>query len=267
MSTWFSGAAAIFLRDLQIFRSYRMRLLSTVLTPLVGLTVFYYVSRLVHSSQFGAPDDYFGYVVIGTVILQVLTSTLTAPIGTLRSELMVGTFERIVVSPFGAVASLVSLAVFPMILGLTVAVVTLAYATLVFGLPLEWPTALAGLPVAVLGALSFAPFGLLMTAAALIFKQTNAGATFVVAGLSLVAGLYFPPSLLPAWIRWMSDVQPFTPAADLLRHLLLGTSVSGSTASALVKLIAFAVVMLPIAAMVLKASVQHSRRTGTITEY
>jgi ABC-2 type transport system permease protein len=101
----------------------------------------------------------------------------------------------------------------------------------------------------------------------LTFKGTNAGATFVVAGLSLVAGLYFPTSLLPDWIRWLSDVQPFTPAAELLRHLLLGTEMSGSALVALLKLIGFAAVMLPVAAIVLRTSVQRSRRTGTITEY
>jgi ABC-2 type transport system permease protein len=267
MTDWLTAAAAICMRDLRIFLSYRMRFLSTLLTPIVGVTLFYYVSRLINSPQVGSPDEYFGYVVVGTVILQVLTSTLTAPVGTLRAELMVGTFERLAVSPFGPVATLVALSIFPMILGLTVAFVTLTYAALVFGLALDWPSTIAGLPIALLGALSFAPFGLLMAASALSFKQTNAGPTLVVAGLSLVAGLYFPPELLPSWIRWLSDVQPFTPAANLLRHLLLGTPMSGSELSALLKLIGFALVMLPIAAFVLNASVQYSRRKGTITEY
>ena len=267
MRAWIAGAAALCERDMRIFFSYRTRFLTIGFTPIVGVTLFYYVSRLVNSPQVGSSDDYFGYVVVGTVILQVLTATLTTPLGTMRSELLVGTFERLVVAPFGPVASVLSLTIFPVFLGLAVALLTLSYAAIVFGVSIEWPMALAGLPVAALGAISFAPFGILMAGIALTVKQATAGAAIVVAALSLVAGIYFPPSLLPDWISWLSDVQPFTPATELLRHLLLGTPMSGTVQGAILELIAFAVVMLPAATFVLRASVTHSRRNGTITEY
>jgi ABC-2 type transport system permease protein len=121
--------------------------------------------------------------------------------------------------------------------------------------------------VAVLGAISFAPFGILLAGIALTVKQTTAGATVVVAALSLVAGIYFPPELLPGWISWLSEVQPFTPAAELLRHILLGTSTDEAALLSLLKLAGFAIVMLPIAALVLNVSIKHGRRNGTITEY
>lgn len=262
-----SATAALCERDFKLWKSYRMRWVTTVFTAVAGVTLFYYVSRLVNAPEVGDADDYFGFVVVGTAILQMLTSTLTGPIGTLRSELMTGNFERLVVSPFGPVGSIVSMTIFPMLLGLAVSVITLVFAALAFGLDLSGPEALLAIPVSILGALAFAPFGLLMAALALLFKGTNAGATFVVTGLSLVAGLYFPVSLLPDWIRWVSDVQPFTPAADLLRDLLLDTPADVSVAGSLVTLIAFAIVMLPVATLVLRAAVAKSRRDGTITEY
>lgn len=267
MTAALSAAGAIVTRDWRIFRSYRTRAVSMVIAAAVGVALFYYVSRLVHGSEFESPDDYFGFVVVGMVILEVLTSTLTAPIATLRAELLTGTFERMVVSPFGPVAAIVSLTLFPLALGMATGVLTLAIATAAFGLDLQWPSALAAIPVALLGALAFAPFGLLLAAAVTVFKQTNAGAALVVTGLSLVAGLYFPVSLLPGWIQWASDVQPFTPAVDLLRHLLVGTPMPGSAAVAVLTLVGFAAVMLPLAAFALGAAVNRGRRNGTITEY
>jgi ABC-2 type transport system permease protein len=262
-----SAAGAIFVRDWRIFKSYRTRAVSATVGAAVGVALFYYVSRLVQSSQFPTPDDYFGFVVVGMVILEVLTSTLTAPIATLRAELLTGNFERIVVSPFGAVASIASLTLFPLALGFAVGVVTIALAALLFGLDLHWATAPAAIPVGLLGALAFAPFGLLLAAAVTTFKQTSAGAALIVTGLSLVAGLYFPIALLPGWIQWTSDVQPFTPAVDLLRHLLVGTPMHGSAGAAVLKLAAFAAVMLPVAILLLRAAVDRGRRKGTITEY
>jgi ABC-2 type transport system permease protein len=118
-----------------------------------------------------------------------------------------------------------------------------------------------------LGALAFAPFGLFMAAALVIFKQTRAGATFVVTMLTVVSGVYFPVLLLPSWIRWLSDVQPFTPAVDLLRNVLVGTPLRESELLNFVKLLAFPAVMLPLSILIMNAAVELARRQGTVIEY
>ncbi len=262
-----TGAGAIFKRDLLIFMSYRTRLLSTLMSRVVGLILFYYVSRLVASKAVGSSDDYFAFVVVGLIIFGVLTSTLVTPVTTLRAELQAGTFERMVVSPFGAVRSIASLLAFPLALSVVLGLLSLVFAGVAFGLELRWDTVPLAIPVAALGALAFAPFGLAMTAAVVVFKQTNAGATLIITAVSLFAGVYFPISLLPGWIRWVSDVQPFTPAVDLLRNLLVGTHLHGSAVAELAKLAGFAVVTFPLALLLLRFAVNRSRTRGTIIEY
>ncbi len=250
-----------------LYRSYRTRFISTLITALVGVTLFYYVSRLINSPEVGSPDDYFGFVVVGTMTLEILTSTLTAPIGSLRAEMIAGTFERIVVSPFGPVPTIFSMTLFPVLLGLLTSFITLVFAVVVFGLALNFPDAILAFPVAVLAAFSFAPFGMLLAAVVMIVKQTNAGAGLIVTGVSLIAGLYFPVSLLPDWIQWASEVQPFTPAAELLRYLLIGTPLDNPAVVDVLKLVGFTVVMMPLSAVALRGAVRRSRRSGTITEY
>jgi ABC-2 type transport system permease protein len=131
---------------------------------------------------------------------------------------------------------------------------------------LHWSTVPLAIPAAALGALAFAPFGLGMTALVVVFKQTNAGATLVITGVTLLAGVYFPVTLLPDWIQWASDVQPFTPAVDLLRNLLVDTPLRDSAAVELLKLIGFTAVTLPLSLLALQAAVRLSRRRGTIIE-
>jgi ABC-2 type transport system permease protein len=263
-----AAAIAIFRRDLAMFASYRMRFLTTLFSLAVSMTLFYYVSRLVRADSVGSPDEYYAFVVVGLVLLGVLTSTLTLPVSTLRAELLAGTFERIVVSPFGPVRSVISMLLFPLAMSFVTATLSLIYATLVFGLDLQWPDALLGLPVALLAAAAFAPFGLLMCAGVVLFKQTNAGAAFVVTGLTLLAGIYFPVALLPGWIEWASYVQPLTPAVDLLRHLLVGTPLrSGGPWTELLRIACFAMALLPLSVAALAAAVRRARRRGTLTEY
>lgn len=267
LATHLSAVAGICKRDVLMFLSYRARAFTTFFSVAVSLTLFYYVSRLVSSPRVGSPDRYYAFVVVGIVIFGVLTSTLSTPVATLRAELQTGTFERLVLSPFGAVRSIASLLIFPLLLATITGVLSLAFAGIVFGLDVHWSTAPLALPLALLGAAAFAPFGLAMTALVVVFKQTNAGATFVITAITLLAGIYFPVELLPNWIQWASEVQPFTPATDLLRHVLVDTPLRESTGVALAKLAGFAIVTTPLSVMLLHAAVRRSRRRGTIIEY
>ena len=103
--------------------------------------------------------------------------------------------------------------------------------------------------------------------AALLAFKTSAGATWVIAGLSILGGVYFPVVLFPGWIRWVSEVQPFTPALDLLRHLLLGTTPVQSPSLELFKLVAFSLMLIPISGVALTLAVGLGRRRGTLMEY
>lgn len=261
------AAGAIFRRDWTVFKSYRTRLISHVVSSFVMIFMFRFTSRLVHVSMFKTSNAYFGFAVVGVVTLQVLASTLTTPPMSLRQELVAGTFERLLLSPFGPVMSTLSMMCFPIVFAVLTATLTLAIAVIGFGLPLHWATAPFALPVALLGALSFMPFGIAIAAATLAVKQMMVLTNYVVAAISLIAGFYFPVSLLPAWIRWTSDVQPFTPSVDLIRHLLLGTALPEPEWLEVVKLASFALVLVPLSALLLAGAVQFGRRRGTIMEY
>lgn len=258
---------ALLKRDLLLTLSYRTKFVTTFASAIFSLTIFHFISRLVRISTFPTHDAYFAYVVIGLITLQILNSTLAAPPGSFRQELVAGTFERLLVSPFGAVRCMLGMLLFPFLLTLAIGLAMLAFAGLVFGVPVEWYLVPLVVPTAGLAALSFAPFGILFVGTVLLVKQAAAGSTFVVAGISLLAGLYFPVALLPGWVRWISSVLPFTPAVDVLRHLMTGAPSQGSTVLMLVKLVAFGAVLLPLSVLALVGALRISRARGTLLEY
>ena len=263
-----AGAAlAVVRRDLRVALSYRFRFVTQLLAAFFSLTLFYYLSRLVRVEAFQSPDAYYAFAVVGLIILQVINSTLYTPPGALREELVAGTFERMVVSPFGPVGTSLSMLAFPFLYALVTALGMLAFAGLVFGVEVEWTTLPLALPIALLAGVSFASFGVLLLAMVLVMKQAAAGTTWIVAGISLVSGLYFPVALLPDWIEWASEVQPFTPAVDLMRHVMVGTPLADPWLADVAKLVGFSVVLIPIAVWLLRRAIERSRRLGTIIEY
>lgn len=264
---YLSAAVAVARRDAQIMFSYRFGVVSQLLGAVFSLSLFYYLSRLVRVRPFDSPDAYYAFAVAGLVILQMLNSTLHGPPGTLRGEMVAGTFERIALSPFGPVGGLASALLFPFLNALVIGIIMLAYASLAFGMPVRWETAGLAVPVGVLAALAYAPFGLLLMSVVMIVKQATAAATWIVAGISIIAGLYFPVSLLPDWIRWATKVQPFTPSVDLLRNVLVGTPLPDPVLVDLARIVGFIIVTVPLSGVVLRWALGVSRKRGTLTEY
>lgn len=257
---------AVMRRDLSIYLSYRARLVSQALTSVFSVTLFYYVSRLVHVSGFKTPGSYFGFVVVGISMVSVMYSCFSIP-ELLRQELVAGTFDRLLLSPFGAVRSVIAMTIFPLLYSFVLAAITLGLGCALFGLQLHWSTVPLSVPALALALLAFLPFGLLFAALTVIVKQGSVGTTWVIALLSIVGGLYFPVSLLPHWVRTAAKLQPFTAATSVLRHLLVGSSVGESSSVALVRLALFAAVLVPVSMLALASAIRFGQRRGTIIEY
>lgn len=262
-----TGVWAIVRRDWLIMTSYRLRPVTHLLSVFFTVTLFHFIAKLVHVNTFATPEAYFAFALVGLITLQILNSTIQGPPASVRQEVIAGGFERFVVSPFGALRSMLALMLFPFLYALVTGLAMFIFAGLAFGTHVQWSTLGLTLPVALLGALSFAPFGVLITAVVLVFKQALTGVTFVVAGISLISGLYFPVTLLPGWLRELSRLQPFTPAADLLRHVMTGSALHDALVTELAKLVCFPLLLLPVSILALDRAVRLGRRRGTLLEY
>lgn len=265
MRPMLAAAAAIFQRDLRLYLTYRTQAVMQFVAVLFSLALFYYLSRLLRVSTFSSPDAYFAFVVVGLVILSVSQSTLVLS-QAMRGELVAGTFERILLSPFGGVRGALSMAVFPMTLSLLTGAWTLLLAALIFGLHLHWATVALAVPVGIMAALCFSAIAMFIAALVVVFKQAP-GVSSILGLLALLAGFYFPVNLLPGWIQWAADVQPFTPAVDLMRHFLVGLPTTHPLWLSIGKLVGFVAILIPISTWILAKGIAAGQRRGTIIEY
>ena len=252
-----AAVGAVITRDFRIFLTYRVTVVTQILQTLFSVTLFYYISRLVKLGGFDTPDDYYAFVVVGLALVQLLAATLGVLPSALRQELVAGTFERIVLSPLGALGGIASMMIFPLLSSLFSMVLTIVFAVAIFGMPVEWSTVWLSVPIAALVVLAFTPFGLLIAAVVVATKQNVTGTNMIIALLSLIGGFYFPVTLLPNAIEWMSEVQPFTPALDLFRHVIVDTPLRESAWISVSKLVGSAVVITAIAIAAMQIGRAH----------
>ena len=124
---YFGAVLATIRRDAAIFATYRLRIVTQVMTTMFTLTMFYYIAKLVRPDAVGGRGHYYAFVVVGTAIISVLTAALTTS-NIVRMELVQGNFERVVVSPLGPVGGVVALAAFPILYSIASAALMLGLA-------------------------------------------------------------------------------------------------------------------------------------------
>ena len=193
MRPWCDAMWGIMRRDAILFVSYRTQFVSQFLGPLFSIALFYYISRLLTAKTFHSPGGYFGFVIVGLVIVEILTLSLGIMPGSVRQELISGTIERFLVSAHGPVNGILGTMAFPLCNAFFSGILTLGLAAVIFGLPLAATSVLA-IPVALLGVIAFMPFAFFLVALVMAFKQVASATQFIVAGIAIVGGLYFPVS-------------------------------------------------------------------------
>jgi lipooligosaccharide transport system permease protein len=100
-----------------------------------------------------------------------------------------------------------------------------------FGL-LRWPEALLLLPVAALGGLAFAAFGMVFTGVLPTIEAFNLPVFLVVTPMFLFSGTFFPLEQLPAWAQRIAWTLPLTHLAHLTRTAALASWTPQAAASA-----------------------------------
>jgi len=91
----------------------------------------------------------------------------------------------------------------------------------VFGL-VSYPTGLLVLPLAFLGGLLFAAFGMIFTSISPTIEVLDLPSFLVITPMFLFSGTFFPVDNLPAWARFLSGLSPLTHVVYIARGATLG---------------------------------------------
>jgi lipooligosaccharide transport system permease protein len=130
------------------------------------------------------------------------------------------TFDGILATPL----SMEEIVTGEVLWGATRAVITAAAmcaALAPFGL-LHWPGSLLLLPVAALGGLAFAGFGMVFTGTLPNIEAFNLPVFLVVTPMFLFSGTFFPLGQLPLWAQRLAWCLPLTNVVHLARSVALG---------------------------------------------
>ncbi len=250
--------------------SYRVASVLSFVGLIASLIPIYFIAQalqdVTQSSIATEGGNYLGFVILGLATVYVMSTAVSAIPSAIAGSIGSGTFEALLVTKASLPALLTGLAGYPLLQSLLRASVLLAGGA-VLGVEIAWRM----LPVAVLILLplivAYASIGLIAASLVLVFRTSGPLIGAVIAGSALLGGAYYSTTVVPGWLRALTDFVPLTHALRPIRMLLLGGAALpevGADVSLLV-LIATALFVLGSGAFVY--ALGRARRAGTLSLY
>ncbi|MFD7303729.1 ABC transporter permease [Streptomyces pharetrae] len=216
-------------RNLLHARRYPSLTLNLLLTPVMLLLLFVYVFGDVMSAGIGGgtPDrsEYVAYIVPGILLLTIGGTTIGTAVSVAMdmTEGIIARFRTLAIHRgsvlIGHVVGSVLQCMMSLLLVGAVAVAIGFRAT--GATALEWLLAV-GLLALVSLALTWIAVGMGLSSPNAEAASNNALPLMV---LPLLSSAFVPVDAMPGWFRPVAEYQPFTPAIETLRGLLLGTEI------------------------------------------
>ncbi|MEU6251461.1 ABC transporter permease [Streptomyces sp. NPDC047043] len=214
-------------RNLLHARRYPSLTLNLLLTPVMLLLLFVYIFGNVMSAGIGGTDrsDYIAYIVPGILMMTIGGTVIGAAVSvaTDMNEGIIARFRTMAIHRgsvlIGHVIGSVLQCVMSVVLVGAVAVAIGFRST--DATVLEWLAAF-GLLVLFALALTWIAVGMGL-ASPNAEAAANSAQPLIL--LPLISSAFIPADTMPGWFQPIAEYQPFTPAIETLRGLLLGTEI------------------------------------------
>jgi ABC-2 type transport system permease protein len=269
ISLWRVGAA-FFLRDMRIALTYRAGFALTILGAFVNTLGIFFLSQTFGglAAPLLAPygGSYFGFAIVGVALTNFMAVGISGMASRIREGQMTGTLEIMLLSPNRLAVLLLGSTLWSHLLAI-VMMIPYVIAAIVLGLDISR----ADLPVVVVGLflalVSFNALGLLAASFVILIKQGDP-VTWVVSTASvLLAGVFYPTSVLPDWLRAVGQLLPLTHALELLRRAIFRGEGFATLWPSVLALLLLTMVFVGLGLLATRVAIRIAQRDGSLSYY
>jgi len=202
-------------------------------------------------------------LLVGGVIWAFLGIIFEIVTETVAWERWEGTIEYTFMAPVSRPVHLIGMGVYAVLYGLVRAAAV--FVAVVAFIDLHVPNAnyASALSLLAIASVSFIGVGMMTAVLPLISPEKGTQLGFVAQGLMLVvSGVYYPVTVLPEWMQWISKISPATYALRGCRAAILdGTGLRWADVWPLLVIGVFSI---PIGLMVFKSGERYAKKTGKL---
>ena len=192
------------------------------------------------------------------IIFEILTETVAW-------ERWEGTIEYTFMAPLSRPIHLFGMGAFAIVYGIIRAVLLFGVVALFFDLNLSQANFAAALVVLLVASVSFIGIGMMTAVLPLISPEKGTQLGFIAQGLLLVvSGVYYPVSVLPEWMQWISVISPATYAPDGMRDAIIDGDGLSKMWDEIWPLILIGIVSVPLGLEVFRRGERYAKKHGKL---
>ena len=267
----FSLVAAFFRKDLKIFLSYKMALIMNLSSVIFIVPMFYFMGKLIGEAQPEALArfnyDYFGFLILGSGLLEIFTVTSFTQSSKLREAQMMGTLEAMLTTKLSLTKVVVFSSTFPVTNSLVRFLLKMAVAIFLFGMGVSRADWLAAALVLLACLVTYIGIGMFLSAFVLVFKKGEPLSAILNYATLLFGGVYFPVEYLPGWLQPLGWAIPATHAIEGARAAILTGAPLSELGGAFAGMGLVSLAMFPLGYLTLKWAYKYARERGTLSDY
>lgn len=258
-------------RDILINASYKWSFLFDLCSIAFSVLTFFFIAKLfgakatAYLTDYGG--DYFPFVLIGIAFSGYLSAAMGSFLQTIAEEQSYGTLEAIILSPTRIPTMLICGSIWNFVFSSLRVIVYLVLGWLFFGFDLSKVNLGAAIVTLLLTIISFSSLGILSASFVLVFKRGDP-INWLFSGFSrFFGGVYFPITILPAWMQHISYFLPVTYSLEAMRKsLILGAS-TRNLLPQISALLIFCLTFLPLSILCFKFAIKKAKKDGSLTHY
>lgn len=257
---------AILRRDLLTAIRYRAGFAFMVVSLLIQVAAFYFLARAIGPQFRPGGVEYFPYLLVGTGLYTFFVMSTQAFLSTIQQAQQTGTME-VLMTTSTAPAELVVLSSISAFAGslLNLGAYILA-GVAIFRAPVQ--TNLLTVLIVLMLSLGIALASGIAAAALQVWMQKGSALVWLLgSGLWFLSGAMFPVEKLPQPLLLLSRCFPLYYAIEGMRRALLDGASIRSVAPIIGALLAFSLILLPLALSALALSLRRARQNGTLSFY
>jgi ABC-2 type transport system permease protein len=266
MTSTLDKMRAIVRRDLLTAIRHRSGFALTLISVLMELAAFYFLSRAIGPSFRPAGMDYFPFVLVGTGVYTFFVMSAQAFLSTIQEAQQTGSME-VLMTTSTQPAELVILSSISAFTGTLVSLSVYLLAGVVVFRAAIHPDVLSCLLVVVFSMMIAMALGIGVAALQIALQKGSAVLWLLSSGLWFLSGALFPSTSLPPALQWVAGLVPITYAIEGMRMALLQHKSALAMAPTLIVLGGFGVTLLALALSAFSLSLRHSRQNGTLSFY
>ncbi len=208
-------------------------------------------------------NDLAAKLLVGGVIWAFLGIVFEIVTETVAWERWEGTIEYTFMAPVSRPVHLIGMGIFAVLYGIVRAAILFAAVVAFIGLHVPNANYGAALALLAIASISFIGIGMMTAVLPLISPEKGTQLGFVAQGLMLVvSGVYYPVTVLPGWMQWISKISPATYALRGNRAQILDGA--GLGWSEVWPLLAIGVVSIPLGLAIFRTGERYAKRHGKL---